>query len=61
MDQDLKEKGYLPIPDPLASFPEGSPYALLDEVGREIPGRLLEPSFRTWAEQLVVIAKEVVH
>ena len=54
MDQDLRVRGFLPVPDPLAAFASGSPYALLDEVGRELPGRLLDPSFRAWAERLEI-------
>src|SRR5688572_2788015 len=54
MDQNLRTRGFLPVPDPLTSFPEGSPYAVLDEVGGELPRRLLDPSFRAWAERLAI-------
>ena len=30
-------RGFLPDVDPLAAFPAGSPYAALDEIGRDLP------------------------
>lgn len=54
MNQDLRARGFLPVPDPLARFPAGSPYSMLDEVGAELPERLLNPGFRQWVEHLEI-------
>lgn len=46
MDRVFLERGFLPERDPLTAFPTGSPLAVLDEIGRELPDRLLDASFR---------------
>ena len=52
MDATHLRRGFLPEPDPLTAFPKGSPLALLDEVGRELPQRLEEKGFRGYAREL---------
>ena len=39
-------RGFLPDADPLAAFPSGSPYAALDEIGRDLPSLLYDKGFR---------------
>jgi len=41
-----RERGFLPLPDPLSSFPSGSPYSILDDIGRELPSLLEDSRFR---------------
>jgi indoleamine 2,3-dioxygenase len=45
-------RGFLPDADPLAAFPEGSPYAALDEIGRDLPSLLYDRGFRAYARTL---------
>ena len=45
-------RGFLPETDPLAAFPSGSPYAALDEIGRDLPSLLNDKAFRTYARAL---------
>lgn len=52
MLNDFGHRGFLPATDPLRSFPDGSPYRLLDEVGQSLPERLRRKDFRDWAEGL---------
>jgi indoleamine 2,3-dioxygenase len=52
MDDAFTVRGFLPAADPLRAFPAGSPYRMLDTIGNELPERLLDPHFRTWAESL---------
>jgi indoleamine 2,3-dioxygenase len=54
MDDAFASRGFLPARDPLREFPRSSPYRMLDEIGDELPCRLLDPRFRAWAEQLAV-------
>lgn len=42
-------RGFLPEQDPLGSFPAGSPYELLDEIGRDLPSLLQDRQFRSYA------------
>ncbi len=44
--------GFLPETDPLAAFPPNSPYAALDEIGRDLPSLLHDKAFRTYARAL---------
>ncbi len=46
------QRGFLPETDPLAASPSGSPYAALDEIGRDLPSLLHEKAFRTYARAL---------
>lgn len=54
MHDDFRRRGFLPPEDPLTAFPAGSPYAMLDELGRTLPERLRNPDFRRWAEALQI-------
>jgi indoleamine 2,3-dioxygenase len=47
-------RGFLPENDPLTAFPYGSPYAVLDEIGRDLPSLLHKEDFRTYAEGLEI-------
>ncbi len=54
MQDDFRQRGFLPLTDPLTAFPPGSPYAVLDRAGAELPERLHDRDFRRWAESLEV-------
>ena len=54
MDDIYRHRGFLPALDPLRGFTNGSPYVILDEIGRELPARLEDPEFRAWAEGLSI-------
>ena len=54
MDDAFTVRGFLPAADPLRAFPARSPYRMLDTIGNELPERLLDPHFRTWAETLEI-------
>lgn len=45
-------RGFLPETDPLAAFPSDSPYAALDEIGRDLTSLLYDKGFRTYARAL---------
>ncbi|MGE0235487.1 MAG: hypothetical protein AB7P43_08845, partial [Methylocystis sp.] len=45
-------RGFLPETDPLAAFPSSSPYAALDEIGRDLPSLLHDKGFRAYARAL---------
>jgi indoleamine 2,3-dioxygenase len=47
-------RGFLPEPDPLTAFPNGSPYAVLDEIGRDLPSLLHDAAFRDYARGLEI-------
>ena len=47
-------RGFLPERDPLTGFPQGSPYAILDEIGRDLPSLLHDPAFRGHARGLSI-------
>jgi indoleamine 2,3-dioxygenase len=44
-------RGFLPHKDPARTFPPGSRYAVLDDLGTRLPERLLDPTFRESAER----------
>ena len=48
------KRGFLPLQDPLSAFPAGSPYGLLDEVGRRLPDLLLDKQFRSYVKSLKI-------
>lgn len=50
------ERGFLPEDDPLRAFPLGSPYADLDEIGRDLPSLLYDEGFRAYARGLDIPA-----
>jgi indoleamine 2,3-dioxygenase len=54
MDDAFTSRGFLPARDPLREFPPDSPYRMLDDIGNELPHRLMDPDFRAWAEQLAL-------
>jgi len=47
-------RGFLPAQDPLTHFDPESKFSLLDEVGRDLPSRLLEAGFRRYAASLTI-------
>lgn len=47
-------RGFLPEYDPLAAFPEGSAYAVLDEIGHDLPSLLHDEGFRAHARDLAI-------
>ncbi len=44
----LQQLSFLPTEDPLAAFPPGSPFALLDTLGRDLPSLLMDSNFRSY-------------
>ena len=50
----LKARGFLPEQDPLAAFPTGSPFGVLDSLGRDLPSLLHDKGFRARARRLVI-------
>ena len=48
----LRSRGFLPEHDPLICFPSNSEFALLDEIGRDLPSLLQDPGFRVYARSL---------
>lgn len=56
MDERYLDRGFLPSPDPLVSFPHDSELAQLDELGRDLPSLLEDASFRKYAKSLEIPA-----
>src|SRR4051812_12368001 len=52
MDPSLSRHGFLPHPDPLKAFPPGSPLAVLDELGRDLPSILEGQNARAYLRGL---------
>jgi indoleamine 2,3-dioxygenase len=52
MDGVFRARGFLPVTDPLKAFPPDSQFAVLDEVGRDLPSLLEDGNFRSWAAGL---------
>jgi indoleamine 2,3-dioxygenase len=50
----LSRRGFLPAEDPKRTFAMGSELAQLDEIGRDLPSLLQEPSFRSWARSVTI-------
>ena len=48
------QRGFLPETDPLTAFPQGSRYAVLDEIGRDLPSLLNDSGFRVYARELEI-------
>jgi len=46
MKRPFTERGFLPAEDPMRSFAPGSPLAMLDEIGRDLPSLLEDSDFR---------------
>jgi indoleamine 2,3-dioxygenase len=47
-------RGFLPEADPLTRFPPGSEFAVLDEIGRDLPSLLHDRGFRKYAHTLKI-------
>jgi indoleamine 2,3-dioxygenase len=56
ISQVLKARGFLPEEDPLAAFPVGSPCAVLDGLGRDLPSLLHDRGFRALVRRLEIPA-----
>jgi indoleamine 2,3-dioxygenase len=52
MDPVFTRRGFLPERDPARSFPAGSELSILDEIGRDLPSLLEDPSFRQYSREL---------
>jgi indoleamine 2,3-dioxygenase len=50
----LRRRGFLPQSDPLAAFPAKSEFAVLDEIGRDLPSLLQDNGFRQYARTLKI-------
>ncbi|HEV3111842.1 MAG TPA: hypothetical protein VGY99_15250 [Candidatus Binataceae bacterium] len=50
----LRKRGFLPEPDPLCAFPSNSEFAVLDEIGRDLPSLLHDRGFRQYARMLKI-------
>ncbi|HVX62519.1 MAG TPA: hypothetical protein VHC19_18015 [Pirellulales bacterium] len=56
METVYRRRGFLPADDPLCTFPAGSPWTELDELGRDLPSMLLDARFRDFARSLKIPA-----
>jgi indoleamine 2,3-dioxygenase len=54
MESSLLHRGFLPEEDPERAFPPESPFAVLDEIGRDLPSLLHESGFRDRARKLSI-------
>jgi indoleamine 2,3-dioxygenase len=54
MQRSFLNRGFLPECDPLRDFPHGSPLAVLDEIGHDLPSLLHEQGFRDYARRLTI-------
>jgi indoleamine 2,3-dioxygenase len=52
VDPKFRKSGFLPEQDPLTGFPPNSEFAVLDEVGRNLPSMLHDRGFRHYARML---------
>jgi len=52
MDATFTHRGFLPAADPATRFPHGSEFAMLDELGHNLPSMLQDTSFRAYARSL---------
>ncbi|HTW89894.1 MAG TPA: hypothetical protein VMD75_18000 [Candidatus Binataceae bacterium] len=48
----FRRRGFLPEEDPLTAFPADSEFAMLDEIGRDLPSLLHDHGFREYARTL---------
>jgi indoleamine 2,3-dioxygenase len=48
------QRGFLPEQDPLTAFPSTSEFAVLDEIGRDLPSLLHDHGFRSYARTLKI-------
>lgn len=54
MQSIFQRRGFLPESDPLTEFPVGSPFAILDDIGRDLPNLLQDPDFRCHAREFQI-------
>lgn len=54
LDPGYAARGFLPLDDPLPTFPANSPYKQLDEIGRDLPSLLQDKHFRLYAKNLKI-------
>lgn len=52
MEGVFRKRGFLPASDPLTAFPAGSQWAMLDELGKDLPSLLQDDGFRDSARRL---------
>ncbi len=52
----LQQLSFLPEEDPLAAFPPGSPFELLDTLGRDLPSLLMDSDCRNYLASLDIPA-----
>jgi indoleamine 2,3-dioxygenase len=52
--QPFRRCGFLPDVDPLGAFPSDSEFAILDEIGRDLPSLLHDRGFRRYARSLKI-------
>ena len=50
----LRTRGFLPEKDPLVAFAANSRFAVLDEIGRDLPSLLRDRGFRSYARTLKI-------
>src|SRR5215467_7146649 len=48
----FRTRGFLPEADPLTAFPPDSEFAVVDEIGRDLPSLLHDRDFRKYARTL---------
>jgi indoleamine 2,3-dioxygenase len=56
METTFTRRGFLPAEDPLTTFGDSSPLALLDILGHDLPSLLEDRSFRAYARELEIPA-----
>jgi len=54
IDAKFRKRGFLPEEDPLTAFPSNSEFAVLDEIGRDLPSLLYDRGFRHYARNLKI-------
>jgi len=54
ISQRFRTRGFLPETDPLTSFPPDSEFAMLDQIGRDLPSLLHDRGFRQYARALTI-------
>jgi indoleamine 2,3-dioxygenase len=54
IDATFRTRGFLPKEDPLTGFPSNSRFAVLDEIGRDLPSLLHDRKFRSYAPTLKI-------
>jgi len=59
----FRERGFLPAEDPVTAFPPDSEFAVLDQIGRDLPSLLHAQGFRQYAQTLKIPLwpKDFVH